>query len=102
MIRFTVHLDSQIGKNLDIDANHLLLRSVCDAPNLNKAFLQPHSNAHQLAIREEVTECLSFKFDSNIVAVTHLAYPGRDLDKFSGTGPDQHAESFKTIFRTKT
>ena len=35
------------------------------------------------------------------MANTHLVYPDLDLDKFSGTDPDQNAESFVQLIEGK-
>ena len=35
------------------------------------------------------------------MAATHLAYPDLALDKFSGTDPDQEAESFIQLIERK-
>ena len=35
------------------------------------------------------------------MAATHLAYPDLALDKFSGTDPDQDAETFRQLIERK-
>ena len=64
--------------------------------NYTKLFLcpTPNLNSFQLEILEELIEYLDLKFEWNINAATHLAYPDLAVDKFSATDPDRDAESF--------
>ena len=51
-----------IRKQIDLDDNHPLLRSLTVALHLYEAFPEPHLNSHQLGILEELMEYLHFKF----------------------------------------
>ena len=51
-----------IPKQIYLDDNHPLLRSLTDAPHLNEAFPEPDLNSHQLENFEELMEYLHFKF----------------------------------------
>ena len=52
-------------------------------------------NEFQLHVYGELMDHLSYKVNwTTILANTHLAYPDLALDMFSGSDPDQDAESF--------
>ena len=42
------------SKQIDLDDNHALLRSLTVAHNLYEAFLEPHLSSHQLEILQEL------------------------------------------------
>ena len=65
-------------------------------------FPEPHLNEFQLHVYGELVDHFSYKVDrSTIMANAHLAYPDLALDKFSGTDPDQDAESFVQLIERK-
>ena len=49
-------------KQIDLDDNHPLLRSLTGALHLYEAFPEPHLTSHQLENLEELMEYLHFKF----------------------------------------
>ena len=49
-------------KQIDLDDNHPMLRSLTNALHLYEVFPEPHLNSHQLEILEELMEYLHFKF----------------------------------------
>ena len=51
-----------ISKQIDLDDNHPLLRSLTDALHLYEAFPEPPLNSHQLESLEELMEYLHFNF----------------------------------------
>ena len=46
-------------------------------------------------------ENLDFRFNWGIMTVTHLAYPDLAIDKFSGTNPNQDADSLIQLIEQK-
>ena len=70
-----------------------------DAPNSYEDFLEPQLNTRQLDILEELIEYLDLNFNwSNMVANTLLILL---IHIFSGTDPDQDAESFIHLIEQK-
>ena len=49
-------------KQIDLDEDHPLLRSLTDAPNFNEVSTEPHSNSHEHEILEELIKYLHFNF----------------------------------------
>ena len=88
-------------KQIDLDDDHPLLRSLTDALTLCEVWPEPHLNSHELEILEELIECLHFNSYWSIMALPDLAYPDLAQDKFSGTDPDQDAEAFIRLIECK-
>ena len=53
---------SNISKQIDLDDNHPLQRSLTDPLHLHESFPEPHFNSHQFENLEELMEYLHFKF----------------------------------------
>ena len=102
-IRVRVHPErkSEISKQIDLDDQHSLLKSLSDALSLYEAFREPHLNSFQLQILDELIDYLNLKFERKNMAATQLAYRDLALDNFSGTDPDQDAESFIQLIERK-
>ena len=64
-IRVTVHPEgnSDLSKQIDLDDDHPLLKSLSDALNLYEDFPESHLNSFQLEILEELIEYLYLKFE---------------------------------------
>ena len=87
---------------LDIDELHSLFKYLATALLNYYEFPEPHLNEFQLYVYGELVDHLSYKVDwTTIMANFHLAYPDLALDKFSGTDPDQDAESFVQLIEGK-
>ena len=87
---------------LGIDELHPLFKSLATALLTCYQFPEPHLIEFQLHFFGESMDHLSYKVDwATIMANTHLAYPDLALDKFSGTDPDQDAESFVQLIERK-
>ena len=87
---------------LDVDELHPLFKSLATALLNYYEFPEPHFKDFQLHVYGELMDHLSYKVDWNkIMANTYLAYPDLALDKFSGTDPDQNAESFVQLIERK-
>ena len=87
---------------LDIYELYQLFRSLATVLLDYYEFPEPHLNEFQLHVYGELLDRLSYTFDwTTIMANTHLAYPDLGLDKFSGTDPDQDAESFVQLIERK-
>ena len=102
-IRVTVHSEGNpnILKQINIDKHHLLLESLSEVLIDYVELPEPHLNSLQLHI---LGELLDFLFWGNItskMANAHLAYPDLEVDKFSGTDPDQDAEAFIRLIECK-
>ena len=87
---------------LDIDELRPLIESLATTLLDYYEFPEPHLNEFQLYVYGELMDHLSYKVDlTKIMANTHLPYPDVALDKFSGTDPDQDAESFVQLIQRK-
>ena len=87
---------------LHIDDLHPSFKSLATALLNYYEFPEPHLTEFQLHVYGELLDHLSYKVDlTTIMANTHLAYPDLALDKFSGTDPDQGAESFVQLIERK-
>ena len=82
-----------ISKHKDINKDNPLLEFLSEALDEYEDFPEPHLNSYQLHILGELVDSL-FDDTNPTMANTHLAYPDLAIDKFSGTDPDQDAESF--------
>ena len=103
-IRVEIHPQGnpKASQLLDIDELHPLLKSLGTALLNFYEFSEHHLNEFQLHVYGELVEHLSYKVDSTtIMANTHLAYPELVLDNFTGTDPDQDAESFVQLIERK-
>ena len=102
-IRVTAHPEGNphISKQIDINKHNPLLESLSEALDEYEDFPEPHLNSHQLHIGGELLDSLPWKNILSTMANTHLAYPDLAIDKFSGTDPDQDAESFIQLFERK-
>ena len=103
-IRVTVYPEenTQISNQVDIWEYSPLLESSSEALFKYYEFPEPHLIYYQLHILGELVHYLDSKFSqSNNMAATLLAYPDLALVKFSGTDPDQDAESFILLIERK-
>ena len=103
-IRVEIHPQGnpQAPQLLEIDELHPLFKSLATALLKYYEFIERHLNEFQLHVYGELVDHLSYKVDwTTIMANTHLAYPDLALDKFSGTDPDQDAESFDQLIERK-
>ena len=98
---FWIHVETHPQRNpnacqlLDVDELRPLFRSLATALLNYYEFLEPHLNEIQLHSFDDFLDHLSYKVDwTKFMAKTHLPYPDIGLDKFSGTNPDEDAESF--------
>ena len=86
----------------DIDELHPMFQSLATALLNYYEFPETHLNEFQLHVYGELMDHLSYKIDwATIMANTHLTYPDLSSDKFSGTDPDQDAESFIQLIERK-
>ena len=94
--RVTTHPEENpnILNQINIKKHHPLLKSLSEALNDYVKFPESHLNSHQLHIVGELLEFFSWEDIPSKMANTHLAYSDSELDKFSGTDPDQDAEAF--------
>ena len=96
------HGSPKASQLLDIDELHPLFKSLARALLNYYELPEPHLNEFQLHVYGELMDLLYYKVDwTKIMANTHLAYPDIALDKFSGTDPDQDAESFVQLIEIK-
>ena len=87
---------------LDIDELHPLLNSLETALLNHYEIPEPHLTEFQIHVYGELMDHLSYKVDwTTFMANNHLGYPDLALDKFSGTDPDQDAESFVQLIERK-
>ena len=90
--------NTKASQLLDIDKLHPLFKSLATALLNYYEFREPHLNEFQRHIYGELRDHLSYKNDCTTkLANTDFAYPDLALDKFSGTYPNQDAESFVQI-----
>ena len=83
------------SQSLDLDEHLPFFKSLATALLNYYNIPEPHLNEFQLHVYGELVDHLSYKVHwTTIMANTHLAYPNLAWDKFSGTDPDQDAESF--------
>ena len=103
-IRVKIHPQGipKASQLLDIDDLHPFFKSLATALLNYYEFPEPHLNEFQLHFYGELMDHLSYKVNwTTIMANTHLEYPDLALDKFSGTDPDQDAESFVQLIERK-
>ena len=103
-IRVEIHPQGnpKASQLLDIDELHPLFKSLAKALLNYYEYPEPHLTEFQLHVYGKSLDHLSYKVDwTTIMATTHLAYPELALDKFSGTDPDQDAESFVQFIERK-
>ena len=91
-----------VSKQIDINQRNPLLEFLSEAIDEYEDFPEPHFNSYQLHILGELLDSLPGKDLIPTMANTHLAYPDLAIDKFSGTDPDQDAESFIQLIERKT
>ena len=90
-----------ISKQIDINKHNPLLKSLSEALDEYEDYPEPHLNSDQLHILGELLDSLPSENRTPAMANTHLAYPDLAIDKFSGTDPDQDAESFIQLIERK-
>ena len=87
---------------LDIDELHPLFKTLATALLNYYEFPEPHLTEFQPHVYSELMDHLSYKVDwTTNMANIHLSYPNLALDKFSGTDPDQDAESLVQLIERK-
>ena len=91
-----------VSKRIDLKDHHALLGAFIDALNSHEKFFETHLKTHQLDILKELMEYLDLKFDCSITFATQLSHFDLVIDIFSGTDPDQDAESFSQLIERKT
>ena len=103
-IRVEIHPQGNLKASqlLDIDELHPLFKSLATALLNYYEFPEPHLIEFQLHLYGELMDHLSYNVDwTTIMANTHLAYPDLALNKFSGTDPNQDAESSVQLIERK-
>ena len=102
-IRVIAHPEGKpnLSRQIDIKKHNPLLESLSEALDEYEEFPEPHLSSCQHHILGELLESLSLKNIIPTLANTHLAYLDVAIDKFSGTHPNQHGESFIQLIERK-
>ena len=90
-----------ISKQIDSNKHNPLLESLSEALDDYENFPELHLNSYQLHVFGEVLDSLPWEDIIPTMAITHLGYPDLAIDKFSGTDPDQDAETFNQLIERK-
>ena len=90
-----------LSKQIDIKKQNPLLESLSEALDEYEDLPEPHLNSYQHHILGELLDSLSLKNIIPTLANTHLVYLDVAIDKFSGTHPNQHGESFIQLIERK-
>ena len=90
-----------ISKQIDINKHNPLLDPLSEALEEYEVFPESRLNSYQLHILGELLDSLPGENIIPTMVNIHLAYPDLAKEKFSGTNPDQDAESFNQLIERK-